>query len=818
MLLGFTSNLRTVSLSLLLSTLAACGGGGGGGFLPPENNNSGGSDSGFSLTFASETPDGEQSSQVTSEQALEIKVTLTSSDGSPVNNQIIELSTEAATVAPVNGSALTDESGVASFLLTFNGTEGAGSVTASYTNSGMSIQASYNIESVLVGAEYSLTITSENAQGVQSNNVSAESPLTIRVQLNDGATPLQSRVVELKSDNGLFIVNPENGAALSDSDGQAMFQLLYAGQTGAGTITASYDGPNNSVLSQASIEAVVTPLKIGSLDDNGNFVDDIIRVEPSTAVGYLGSVELLFAVGNDVGERQLSTQAIRVESPCLLNGFASLSTNSVIELTDGLGSATYTAKDACSNTTDEVTATLVQAGNANPSTASTTLSISAAPAANERFITFIRAVPANIALKGTGGGIGLEERSQVTFEVRDGSGNPVAGQEVTFELSRTTGGLALADAVATTDANGQVAATVISGTVATPVRVIATTERSPTDLTDNPITVVSDSLSVSSGIATQARFSLGADILNPASAAEVGGIAVRLTATAYDRFGNAVPDGTAINFTSECGGIINPENGGPRGACETVNGNCQLEWRSQPGADTICTANRVTIMAHALGEEAFIDGNADGYFTVGETFTDNSEAFRNDNESSDIDGLTYDAGELFIDLDNDGSFGGATPIANAPTGLYNGIACVSDSTVCSEDLISVFSHIEIVAGPLDASSLIITVEDTVGTTLDPSTDPMDPGSFVVRVTDVFGNVPPFGTTVSATGVGECEVATPSASMLNSNAQRAFISGVSVIASGENDESTTDLITVSVSIPEDVGGSGNPSNLVFNCNP
>ena len=205
------------------------------------------------------------------------------------------------------------------------------------------------------------------------------------------------------------------------------------------------------------------------------------------------------------------------------------------------------------------------------------------------------------------------------FEVRDGSGNAVAGQQVSFELSRTTGGLALADASATTNAEGRAAATVIAGTVATPVRVIATIERSPDNGEENLISVVSDSLSVSSGIVTQERFSLGADIRNPAAAADLNGIAVTLTARAYDRFGNAVPDGSAISFTSECGGIVDPEGGGPTGACETKNGSCQLEWQSQPGADRVCAENRVTVMAHALGEEAFSDDNADGYFTDGES-------------------------------------------------------------------------------------------------------------------------------------------------------------------------------------------------------
>ena len=747
---------------------------------------------------------------------LDLTATVTRG-GVPIEAEIVSFS---STIGALSADAgVTTAAGEATSTLSYDGTPGAGTVTASIdTDIGM-FNKTVAIQAVAEAIPYTLSFQPlTELDGVTANNqLSAETSLLVTVELLEGAAGLENRVVVLETDSTLATVMPDNGAALTDDNGQATFLLTYGGSTGAGTLVARYDGTMGTVSDDETFESIVNPVEIGSLDDNGDFVDNIIRVEPSTTVGYLGSVELLFAVGNNIGERLISTQSIRVDSPCLLNGFASLSTDSIIELTDGIGTSTYTVADACSDTTDEVTATLVQAGNSNPASASTTLSLSAAPAADERFITFISATPANIALQGTGGGVGLEERAQVTFEVRDGSGNPVAGQEVTFELSRTTGGLTLADVSAITDVNGRVAATVISGTIATPVRVIATTERSPADVVNDPISVVSDSLTVSSGIVTQARFSVGVDTLNPAAAADINGISVRLTATGYDRFGNAVPDGTAVNFTSECGGVVDPQNGGPRGACETVNGSCQLEWRSQPAADTVCADNRVTIMAHALGEEAFSDNNGDGYYTNGESFSDNSEAFRNDNESSDVGGPTYDAGELFIDLDNDGSFGEATPIESAPAGLYNGIACVSDGTVCSSDAVSVFSNIEIVAGPIDASSLNITVEDAAGVVLDPAVDPVEPGSLVVRVTDSFGNVPPLSTVVSASSTGECEVATPDATMSNSNAKAEFRAGVSVIAAAANDPDTSDTITIAVTIPAEVGGSGNPRNLVFDCN-
>ena len=811
-------HLRTSSVALFMSSLIACGGGGsGGGFITPPNDNSGGGGapaSAFSLSITSQTPNNEESVQVTSERPLEISVALTSNDGSAVNNQIIELVTEIATVAPSNGSAITNEDGVASFVLTFNGTEGAGSVTASYSANGTTVEATYNIESILIGADYTLAITTTDTSGATSSSVSAEEPLLVRVQLKDGATPLQNRVVKLQSDNGLVTVSPQNGAALSDANGEASFKLLYGGQTGAETITATFDGPDASTMSQAAIESILTPLELGSLDDNGDFVDNIIRVEPSSAVGYQGSVQLLLAVGDLEGNRVTSTQTARIESPCVLNGFSELDGGTLVELENGVGSLTYQAGDGCSGTTDIVTATLLQEGNNSPATAIATLDISAAPAADEHFISFVSATPSNIALAGTGGGSSLEERAQVVFEVRDGSGNAVAGQTVTFELSRSVGGIQLSDVLATTDSNGQVTATVISGSVATPVRVIATTERSPADANSNLVSVISDSLTISSGIVTQARFSLGAEVLNLASAAVVGGITDNIVVTAYDRFGNAVPNGTAVSFTTQCGGIVNTsQTGVPAGSCEIIDGSCTMEWRSQPAASVTCPDNRVTIMAHALGEEDFADVNSDGYFNSGESFTDNSEAYRDDNESG-----AYEFGEQFIDLDTDGVFTEATPSANAPSGLFNGVACGSDSSVCSNELISVYANLEIVAGPQDASALDVSVTDAFSSPLTPGVDPMGPGSYVVVVSDANGNLPPFGTVISAEGAGECEVTSPEVTAPNSNAVSELLVGVNVIANGPNDENTDDRVTVSITIPESVGGSDNAATLTFACNP
>ncbi|MGC8732372.1 MAG: Ig-like domain-containing protein, partial [Halothiobacillaceae bacterium] len=70
--------------------------------------------------------------------------------------------------------------------------------------------------------------------------------------------------------------------------------------------------------------------------------------------------------------------------------------------------------------------------------------------------------------------VGLTQTSKVTFRVVDAQGVPTPNQRVDFTLSTEVGGTRLGASSATTDKDGTVSASVISGSVSTPVRVIAT--------------------------------------------------------------------------------------------------------------------------------------------------------------------------------------------------------------------------------------------------------------------------------------------------------------------------------------------------------
>ena len=116
-----------------------------------------------------------------------------------------------------------------------------------------------------------------------------------------------------------------------------------------------------------------------------------------------------------------------------------------------------------------ITATATVAGASLSATGTVTVAAAAVGS-----ISFVSATPANINLKGTGSS-GGSETSTLVFKVVDTSGGARASANVTFSLNTSVGGITFAPASGTTDANGQVQTIVSAGTVATTVRVTATT-------------------------------------------------------------------------------------------------------------------------------------------------------------------------------------------------------------------------------------------------------------------------------------------------------------------------------------------------------
>jgi hypothetical protein len=285
--------------------------------------------------------------------------------------------------------------------------------------------------------------------------------------------------------------------------------------------------------------------------------------------------------------------------------------------------------------------------------------------------------------------------------------------------------------------------TVQAGTAATVVRVTAQVQG--TNLVSQ-----SDQLVVSTGIPDQDSFSIAVSQHNSESF-QYDGVTTTVTVFAADRYNNPVPDGTAVFFTTERGQAV-----GFR--CTTANGTCTVTARSQgqrpspmssddpvartsPGGRVFPGGGRATILATAIGEESFVDNNANGVFDAGDTFTDLPEAFVDWNENG-----RYDAGiDRFEDFNGNGVYDGRD-------GKFNGLLC-QDPTRCGA---SATLHVR-------ASNLLIMSTSEAYIELTPEGGAVNSEvnvsikgikSVTIAVWDANGNTMAPGTTVAASIGGD----------------------------------------------------------------
>ncbi len=346
-------------------------------------------------------------------------------------------------------------------------------------------------------------------------------------------------------------------------------------------------------------------------------------------------------------------------------------------------------------------------------------------------IEFISSTPTLIGLSGTTNAASLPSQSTVEFIVKDNQTNPVYNQTVNFSLTTSMGGLTLEPTSAETDSEGKVKVVVKSGILPTSVRVKAEVEYTS-------MSTLSNELILSTGFPDQNSFSISAETLNP-EAMGYDGETVNITIRAGDSNNNPVPDGTAIYFTTE-GGVI-------QSAGYTTDGACSVEWKSQDPRPVTPSypkthIGRVTILAHALGEESFQDVNGNGLYdyTSDVLLSNRGEAFLDANDNG-----TWDLGELFTDFNKDGLY---TP----GNGIYNGTLCAPGSTNCSKELVHVWDDLQIVMAESHAD-----IEFSPSSTIQ-FTDINDARLINITVSGInYGNPMPYGTTVKVTAPDNAKI-------------------------------------------------------------
>ncbi len=630
-------------LGLSMLFLAACGGGGGNAGTCALCGNGGGGNNGGSTTSGVVALRIDLSTATIANLApAPVTVTVTAVDA----NNIVVASAPVVVQADSGGvvtsnSSSTDATGTVTSLVGMGANNTARTINVTATSGAISATAQITVVASIGGGTASLALD------LSSPTVTATAPSVVSVTLLDSnGKAVPSAVVSFSSMSGLGKFS--STGVLTDSAGKASVLLYPASSTaGADYVVASATVNGTPVTTNKGFQTNATSVAIQSLT--------------STATGRLSAYGQTSVSVTLSGTVPGTPVGLSVTSLCSAKNKASITPAST---TTTNGTATFTYKDAqcgATDNSDKVTVTV----DGTSTTASVDILLTQ-PKSNS--IGFVSAAPEVIYLKGSGFG----ETSVVTFVVNDQVGNALPGQLVAMLPTTTVGGLSMVEApvgtpfVGKSDSSGRVGVHVNSGTIPTPARIKAALRPVPDPL--NPPTppldpaecfltsfpadcifTVSSNLSVAVGLPSQLNFSLSQKTLN-IEGMDVDGTTNTYTVIASDRMGNPVPAGTTVNFVAEGSQIqaqgFTTMNAGL--ASTTVNFQS-----SQPKPKD----GRITVLAYALGEESFIDGNGNNLWEAGEPYQDLGAVFLSRKFSG-----TFNAGESDQFIKGDG-----TAACDAPT-------------------------------------------------------------------------------------------------------------------------------------------------------
>ncbi len=562
-----------------------------------------------------------------------------------------------------------------------------------------------------------------------SNIVTFGTPVTVTATLKDGNGALvQNTVVTFAAVSGLVVFTPTSATALTNGSGIATILLNAASfdSAGATSITASASVATNGTT------ATVTSAPVGIAVGGAAVTLHSLTLSQPSISSYGTSIASAVVYVNGA----LATVPISVafSSPCVVSSKATLTT----PVTSILGTATSTYKDnGCASGTDVITASVTG------DTASATITV-AIPATNN--IQFVSATPTIIGIKGSP----LPQSSLVKFQVLDSNNNGKAGVVVDFSLLPVSapGGITLSAVSVTSDANGYVTTSLNSGTVPTPVWVVAKVHSNPAILSQ------SNTLTITTGLPTQNFFSLSVQTFNIEGLSH-DGVTSTLTIIASDRLGNPIPDGTVINFITE-GAQITPAS------CATTGGTCTVTFTSSKSRPA---NGRVTILAYAVGEKSFIATSPDNIYTPGDTFYDLGDMYLDANENG-----IWDPGETFIVTGSGAQACLTRPSGTALPASYWNVP--SKANTC-DNTWETTNYVR------RSAVIVLSGSSSIHTTLSPTTVSMLSHCykpFDLVLADENGNPMPVGTTVTVNDPTNNVYYTPHGATTAQKAQESILYG------------------------------------------
>ena len=497
------------------------------------------------------------------------------------------------------------------------GTTGGSAGTASTgTNTGTGT----TVTPVVTASVAKMTTAVVNQTGTAVSSIAVGGGFSAQATLVDstGAPVIGKLVTFALGDATIATLSP--ATALTGATGIAKVTLSPASITsvGAATVTATSDVTGTSVIGKADFSVAASSLTLSSITA-GNLL---------LASGGNTSLSVTALVAGQAS-KAIPVNVTYAASCGRVNGITTSGGVSVTTDGSGVASAVYSAValdgSLCSGDVN------ISASSANATPQTVTLSVATATA---NALTFVSANPAQIFVSGTG----AADQSLAVFKVISSAGTPLANTPVQFTIATNPGGVGLGSASSvsavsgTTDASGLVSVALFSGPIPGPVKVRATLASNSSVFAD------SQNLTVSSGPPSQRFMSLSVQTSN-IEGWLVDGTSTQLTARLADRQGNAVADGTVVNFTAEGGQVAS--------SCATarVSGisQCSVNFVSQ---NPRTFGGRASVLAYTEGTKDYVDINGNNRYDEGvDTLMKIGDAYRDDDEN----GIYQDtAGEFVI--------------------------------------------------------------------------------------------------------------------------------------------------------------------------
>lgn len=497
------------------------------------------------------------------------------------------------------GSAGSTTSGSSSGGTTTNGTGGAGTVTTVFSTPTM-------------------VVTVINNSGAEVSSIAIGGGFKVSALLRDGnSSPIVGKLVTF-SLNGATISTVSPATALTNGAGIATANLSPSAANSVGAAQISGAADINGVVISGNRDFAVSATNITLAPLTASAVN-----LPSGGGTQLSTSALI----SGIPVNGIAVNVVFSASCGRINGLDASSGVSVTANGVGLATASYDAVSATGNLCSGAVSVSAASSGAPVQTLALTV---ASPIANA--VTYVGANPAKIFVAGSG----AFEQSIVKFKVLSSAGTPLSGVNVTFSIVTNPGGIGLnasgstGNVTADSNAAGEVFVSVFSGTIPGPVKLKAALT------TNSAVFAESQNLTVASGPPSQRFMSLSVETFN-IEGWGIDGSSTKLTARVADRQGNAVEDGTVVNFTAEAGQVAV--------SCATarVNGlsQCSVDFQSQNPRPA---GGRVSVMAYLAGTKDYVDVNGNNKYDAGiDTLVSIGNAYRDDNENG-----VFDSGEFVL--------------------------------------------------------------------------------------------------------------------------------------------------------------------------